>query len=212
MRIDKIHGSRDNAQRVVTLTYNNVRVNKDGEWIGTPIRVERSVNDLVLVDNALNDSILGSRTPVMKKDKKEEQKERTPNDDETVEVSENMATNNREDPEPTVVVPVDDDENIEVSENMATNKGEDPEPTTAVPVDDDEVVEVSEKMATNNGEDPEPATVVHDDDGTINRNNDENTDAKNKMRRFSRKRIQKMTIESDDIGDCDTENDPDYKS
>ena len=95
---------------------------------------------------------------------------------------------------------------------MATNNGEDPEPTTAVPVDDDEVVEVSEKMATNNGEDPEPATVVHEDDGTINRNNDENTDAKNKMRRSSRKRIQRMTIESDDIGDCDTENDPDYKS
>ena len=29
-RIEKIHASRDNAQRVVTLTYNNVRVNKDG--------------------------------------------------------------------------------------------------------------------------------------------------------------------------------------
>ena len=92
------------------------------------------------MDNALSDSMLGSRTPVMKKDKKEEQKERTPNDDATVEVSENMATNNREDPEPTVVVPVDDDENVEVGENMATNNGEDPEPMTAVPVDDDEVV------------------------------------------------------------------------
>ena len=58
-RIDKIHGSRDNAQRVVTLTYNNVRMNKDGEWIGTPITVERSVNDLVLADIALSDSMLG---------------------------------------------------------------------------------------------------------------------------------------------------------
>ena len=26
------------------------------------------------------------------------------------------------------------------------------------------------------------------------------------------KRIQRMTIESDEIGDCDNENDPDYKS
>merc|ERR1711893_486224 len=90
-RIDKIHGSRDNAQRVVTLTYNNVRVNKDGEWVGTPIQVERSVNDLVLVDNALNDSMISSRTPNSKKSEKEEQrKEKDTNDDEIAEVSEDM--------------------------------------------------------------------------------------------------------------------------
>ena len=34
----------------------------------------------------------------------------------------------------------------------------------------------------------------------------------NKVRRSSRKRIQRMAIESDEIGDCDNENDPDYKS
>ena len=38
-----------------------MRINKDGEWIGTPIRVERSINDLVIVDNALNDSMLNPR-------------------------------------------------------------------------------------------------------------------------------------------------------
>ena len=38
-----------------------MRVNKDGEWIGTPIRVERSINDLVMVDNALNDSMLNPK-------------------------------------------------------------------------------------------------------------------------------------------------------
>ena len=111
-RIDKIHGSRDNAQRVVTLTYNNVRVNKDGEWIGTPIRVERSVNDLVLVDNALSDSMLSSRTPNAKKSEKEEQrKEKDPNDDEIAEVSENMATSDGEDPGPTTVDHTDDGTN-----------------------------------------------------------------------------------------------------
>ena len=57
-RIEKIHESRDNTQRVVTLTYHNVRKNKDGEWVGTPVRVDRSINDLVLVDNALNESML----------------------------------------------------------------------------------------------------------------------------------------------------------
>ena len=80
------------------------------------------------------------------------------------------------------------------------------------------MIEASENMDTTNDkdsepdEDPEPATVVHTNDDTNGRINDENTDTMNKARRSSRKRIQRMTIESDDIGDCDTENDPDYKS
>ena len=57
-RIEKIHDSRDSTQRVVTLTYHNVKQNKDGDWIGTPVRVDRSINDLVLVDDALNESML----------------------------------------------------------------------------------------------------------------------------------------------------------
>ena len=57
-RIVKIHDSRDDTQRVVTLTYHNVKQNKDGEWIGKPVKVDRSINDLVLVDNALNESML----------------------------------------------------------------------------------------------------------------------------------------------------------
>ena len=60
-RIEKIHDSRDNTQRVVTLTYHNVRLNKDGEWIGTPVQVDRCINDLILVDNALNESMLNPR-------------------------------------------------------------------------------------------------------------------------------------------------------
>ena len=125
----------------------------------------------------------------MKKDELQ-QKKKTPNDDENGEVSENKATNNGGDPETTTVVPVDDNEMIEASENMDTNNDKDSEPD----------------------EDPEPATVVHKNDDTNGRINDENTDTMNKARRSSRKRIQRMTIESDDIGDCDTENDPDYKS
>ena len=57
-RIVKVHDSRDDTQRVVTLTYYNVKQNKDGEWIGKPVKVDRSINDLVLVDNALNESML----------------------------------------------------------------------------------------------------------------------------------------------------------
>ena len=74
-RIEKIHDSRDNAQRVVTLTYNNVRLNKDGEWIGTPIQVDRCVNDLILVDNALNESMLNPKLLKKAGDSQEEEKD-----------------------------------------------------------------------------------------------------------------------------------------
>ena len=76
-RIEKIHDSRDNTQRVVTLTYHNVKQNKDGDWIGTPVRVDRSINDLVLVDDALNESMLNpsiikEKNPLENNEKKEE--------------------------------------------------------------------------------------------------------------------------------------------
>ena len=57
-RIEEIKKSRDDAQRVVVVTYHNIGINKKGEWIGTPVTVERSVNDLVLVDDALDESML----------------------------------------------------------------------------------------------------------------------------------------------------------
>ena len=57
-RIVKIHDSRDETQRVVTLTYSNVRQNKDGKWIGTRMTVDRSINDIIPVDDALNESML----------------------------------------------------------------------------------------------------------------------------------------------------------
>ena len=57
-RILKVHDSRDEAQRVATLTYNNVKQRKDGTWIGTPITVDRSINDIIPVDKALNESML----------------------------------------------------------------------------------------------------------------------------------------------------------
>ena len=57
-RIEEIKKSRDDAQRVVVVTYHNISINKKGEWIGTPVTVERCVNDLVLVDDALDESML----------------------------------------------------------------------------------------------------------------------------------------------------------
>ena len=57
-RVEEIKESRDGSQRVVIVTYTNVKVNKKGNWIGTPVTVERCVKDLVLVDAALDDSTL----------------------------------------------------------------------------------------------------------------------------------------------------------
>ena len=96
-RIEKIHASRDNAQRVVTLTYNNVRVNKDGEWIGTPIQVERSINDLVLVDNALSDSMLNpSILKERSNDKDGQEKEVEEGHDKKLDEDEKEGENNNE--------------------------------------------------------------------------------------------------------------------
>ena len=71
-RIDEIKESRDNVQRVVTLTYHNISRNKNGKWIGTPIIVERSVKDLILVDDALNESMLSPRMEEKKIDTEDE--------------------------------------------------------------------------------------------------------------------------------------------
>ena len=57
-RVDKIHDSRDGSQRIVGVTYQNVRRNKDGQWIGMATKVERCVKDIILVDSALNDATL----------------------------------------------------------------------------------------------------------------------------------------------------------
>ena len=40
------------------VTYHNISLNKKGEWVGCPVTVERCVSDVVLVDNALNESML----------------------------------------------------------------------------------------------------------------------------------------------------------
>ena len=57
-RVDEIKKSRDGTQRVVVVTYQNVSINKKGNWVGNPVTVERCVSNVVLVDNALNESML----------------------------------------------------------------------------------------------------------------------------------------------------------
>ena len=57
-RVLKINDSKDNAQRILSLAYNNIKKRKDGNWTGIPITVERSINDIIPIDTALNESML----------------------------------------------------------------------------------------------------------------------------------------------------------
>ncbi len=57
-RVLQINESKDNAQRILTLEYNNIKKNKEGIWIGTPKIVERSINDVIPIDKAINESLL----------------------------------------------------------------------------------------------------------------------------------------------------------
>ena len=57
-RVLKINESKDNAQRILTLEYNNIRKNKEGIWVGTPVIVERSINDVIPIDKAMNESVM----------------------------------------------------------------------------------------------------------------------------------------------------------
>ena len=148
-RIEKIHDSRDNTQRVVTLTYHNVRKNKDGEWIKTPVKVDRSINDLVLVDDALNESMLN---PSIQK--------------------EGVSEINTDRPEET---------NQQNDENDETRNDENDETRN------------DENDEARNDEIAEPRGI------------------RQEIRRSKRDRKQPFKISPDEIGECDDENDKDYK-
>ena len=97
-------------------------------------------------------------------------------------------------------------------ESEKEKQGKEDKPT------DDEISEVSENVVTIDGEDPESKRVDDTDDGKTDMDDDENVDINEttngeaKARRSSRKRKQRLTIKNDEKGDCDDENDPDYKS
>ena len=153
-------------------------MNKNGDWVGTPVKVDRSVNDLVLADNALSDSILGSRVTT-KKDELHE-KEKVTNDDE---MSEDNIAN--------------DDKVLEITEPDNSNDKNDDSTNASENNDDIKEAEMEE--------DPEPEIVIAGDD-------DIEKESGTEVRKSARKRVQRMIIEADDIGDCDTKNDPDYRN
>ena len=83
-RVEEIKECGDGSQRVVVVTYNNVGMNKKGEWVGTPVTVERCIKDLVLVDEALDDSTLSPGVnPPAEKESSEISNTRNPDEIET---------------------------------------------------------------------------------------------------------------------------------
>ena len=52
------------VHRVVVVTYQNINLNKKGEWIGNQVTVERCVSDVILVDDALNESMLNPKLKI----------------------------------------------------------------------------------------------------------------------------------------------------
>ena len=124
-RILKINDSRDEAQRILTLTYTNVKKRKYGTWVGTPITVERSINDVIPVDNALNESMLNPGILVNEENTSKLEKENNAKKDENASNDE-TATN---------------DENDEIATNDENTNND----------DSDEVVDT--KMTGNNDKD-----------------------------------------------------------
>ena len=66
----------------------------------------------------------------------------------------------------------------------------------------------------NTEEDTEPE-MVNNNENDVQEESVRDNDGKNEsgggVRRSARNKVQRITIEADDIGDCDTENDPDYE-
>ena len=162
-RILKINDSRDEAQRILTLTYTNIKKRKDGTWIGTPITVERSINDVIPVDNALNESMLNpgilvneENTSNLEKENNAKKDENTSND----EIATNDENTNNDDSDEVV------DNNMTENNDKDENKDENEKEITTMQEikDDNKHIRKSERIRKQRYE-------IHPDD--IGNNDDE---------------------------------------
>ena len=183
-RIIKINDSRDEAQRILTLTYTNIKQRKDGTWIGTPITVERSVNDIIPVDKALNESMLNPGILTNEVNNYISKSEGVASNDENVEVASNdenveVVSNNEN------VEVASNNENVEVASNDGNDRGDE---TNSINVD-----------GGTNVNDNEISTIQEVKDGDKN------------IRKSERIRKQRYEIHPDDIGNNDDEKDENYR-
>ena len=194
-RVNKILDSRDGSQRIVGVTYQNVRRNKDGQWIGIATKVERCVKDVICVDEALNDATLH---PIME----------TSHDT-------NIDTDIGSNKDPMTEVDTD----IEPTVNTELEPTVELEATTEKPTHDRNTAKVTTENTTNHTVDtdksenttPESEVSEHTNTNTNNAGTTDETESQKSLRRS--KRILNRPnpiIPAEDIGENDDQKDIDY--
>ena len=188
-RVLKINESKDNAQRILTLAYNNIKKRKDGNWTGIPITVERSINDIIPIDIALNESMLSPS--ILEKGKH-------------IDIDENFDETDEN-------ALIDIDENTNESDETALDGI-----TINERIDEDTLGD--KKGSKSNDEDENIDEERYDDEkkDTDEQYTEKEVTRKveggNKQtRRSERIKKQRVEIHPDDIGDNDDEKDKNYK-
>ena len=188
-RVLKINDSKDNAQRILTLAYNNIKKRKDGNWTGTPITVERSIYDIIPIDIALNESMLSPS--ILEKGK------HIIIDENIGEIDENIFNDTDEtvdESDKNTLGDITIDENIDETTLNDRNEGE-------IGNNDENSVE---KMIDVEEKDT--------DDQHIKKGITKKEESGNKQTRKSEWiKKQRVEIHPDDIGDNDDEKDKNYK-
>ena len=187
-RVLEINDSRDNAQRILTLAYNNIKKRKDGNWTGTPISVERSINDIIPIDIALNESMLSPS--ILEKEKHITVDENIDESDENVL---DDTDGNIDKSDENMLDDITVDENVDETTLNDENEGENGnnDENNVEKVDD-------EKKDTDDQYDKKEIMRKIEGDNKQTR----------KSERIKRQRIE---IHPDDIGDNDDEKDENYK-
>ena len=171
------------------MTYTNVKQRKDGTWIGTPVTVERSINDIIPVDNALNESMLNpgilannSISKIDGVDSNDENDGIASNDenDEIVSNNENGGVVSNDENNGLI----SNDDNNEVAGNEGNNK----------------INETNSNIDENVDRDDNEIPIIQDV-----------KDGNKHIRKSERIRKQRYEIHPDDIGNNDDEKDKNYK-
>ena len=188
-RVLKVNESKDNAQRILTLAYNNIKKRKDGNWTGIPITVERSINDVIPIDIALNESMLSPS--ILEKGK------HIDIDENVDEIDENAL--------------VDIDENVDESDGNALDDITIDEKVDGNALDDrnEGINGNKDENIDEEGNDDEKKDT---DEQYVEKEITRKVEGGNKQtRRSERIKKQRVEIHPDDIGDNDDENDKNYK-
>merc|ERR1711873_346229 len=83
------------------LEYNNIKKNKEGNWVGTPITVERSINDVIPIGKAIDESLINLDSSDIEVEVEDEEQENVVHEeiinDEIVEITGNGHLNQTDD-------------------------------------------------------------------------------------------------------------------